>query len=142
MYLLDTNVLLALVRGGRLGEYVKNEYRLLSQSFKPLISVISIGEILKLTKRFGWGDPKIATLQNLLDNLVKLGINRPQILEAYAEIAYVCEKLGNTKPQNDYWIAATAKASGATLLTTDKHFDDLHQRFIERIWIDETRCKE
>ena len=142
MYLLDTNILVALVRAGRLGEYVENKYRLLSQSFKPLISAISVGEILKLTKRFGWGDAKIATLQTLLDSLVKIGINRPQILEAYAEIAYSCEKSGNIKPHNDYWIAATAKASGATLLTTDKHFDDLHKEFIDRIWIDETLGKE
>ena len=36
----------------------------------------------------------------------------------------------------DRWIAATAKAADATLLTTDKDFDPLHPRYVERIWID------
>lgn len=38
--------------------------------------------------------------------------------------------------KNDLWIAATAAAMGATLLTTDRDFDRLAPRFLSRIWID------
>lgn len=38
--------------------------------------------------------------------------------------------------QNDMWIAATAKATGATLLTTDRDFDHLQGEHIRRVWLD------
>ena len=37
---------------------------------------------------------------------------------------------------NDVWIAATAAAAGAYLLTTDKDFDHLHPTYVQREWID------
>ena len=40
--------------------------------------------------------------------------------------------------KNDLWIAATAMATGATLLTTDKDFDHLDPTFLTRDWIDPT----
>jgi len=38
--------------------------------------------------------------------------------------------------QNDLWIAAAAKATGATLLTTDRDFDHLDPTQLQRIHID------
>jgi len=38
--------------------------------------------------------------------------------------------------KNDVRIAATARVSGATLLTTDLDFDHLQGTCIDRIWID------
>lgn len=40
--------------------------------------------------------------------------------------------------KNDVWIAAVAKASGMTLLTTDADFDHLHPAHLVRIRIDES----
>ncbi len=40
--------------------------------------------------------------------------------------------------KNDLWIAATANATGALLLTTDKDFDHLDGAFLNRVWIDPT----
>jgi predicted nucleic acid-binding protein len=136
-YLLDTSILVALVRGGKLGRYAENTYGLGKEPFKPLISVVTVGESLKLVREFGWGQVKIDRLWNLLQHCVWVDINNREVLEAYAEIAHDCERNGKKKPQNDYWIAATARVTGATLLTTDKHFDDLHGKYLQRIWIDE-----
>lgn len=36
---------------------------------------------------------------------------------------------------NDLWIAATAKVTGALLLTTDKDFDHLYPVHLQRDWI-------
>jgi len=141
LYLLDTNILVALIRAGPVGQYVETTYALTTQPFRPLVSVVSVGETLKLTKRLGWSDVKISRMQELLQNLVRVDIGHPQVLEAYAEIACHCEQSHSTKPQNDYWIAATANVTGALLLTTDKHFDSLQGKFVERIWIDEEAIK-
>lgn len=40
--------------------------------------------------------------------------------------------------KNDLWLAATAHATGATLMTTDKDFDSISPIFIERILIEPT----
>jgi len=137
-YLLDTNILVVLVRAGELGEYVDETYRLTAQPFRPLISIVTVGEALKLVKRFTWGSDRIDALQRHLRQLTWVDISRDEILDAYAEIAHWSESNGKSKPQNDYWIAATAKATAATVLTTDRHFDDYDPRFLRRIWIDES----
>ena len=38
--------------------------------------------------------------------------------------------------QNDLWIAATAAAPGAVLMTTDTDFDHLDPQFLTRVRID------
>jgi tRNA(fMet)-specific endonuclease VapC len=45
--------------------------------------------------------------------------------------------------ENDLWIAATAAASDAILVTTDKDFDHLHENgHLRRIWVNPaTRSK-
>lgn len=139
LYLLDTNILVALVRAGPLGQYVDRTYRLTDQPFRPLISVVTVGEVLKLVKDYGWQQTKVERLRKLLGQLNWVDISRDEILDGYAEIAHWSERGGKSKPQNDYWIAATAKVAAATLLTTDKHFDDYHPDFIQRIWVDESR---
>lgn len=140
-YLLDTNVLVALIRAGKLGKHIEQAYQLSAQPFKPLISVVTIGEMMKLAKDFMWGEKKVAQLQGLLAKLVCVDINRSEILDAYAEISHITEKEVGKKPQNDYWIAATAKVTGAVLLTTDADFDHLHEKYIRRIFIDEGQGK-
>jgi predicted nucleic acid-binding protein len=41
-----------------------------------------------------------------------------------------------TRSRNDLWIAAAAKAAGATLLTTDKDFDHLLGALLDGVYID------
>jgi predicted nucleic acid-binding protein len=49
---------------------------------------------------------------------------------------FYLQKSGKSIEQNDMWIAATATASGAHLLTTDKDFDPLYPAYLDRTWID------
>ncbi|MBL7133464.1 MAG: type II toxin-antitoxin system VapC family toxin [Phycisphaerae bacterium] len=139
-YLLDTNILLAYIRAGKLGEQIERTYKLSASPYKPLISVVTVGEILAVARKFGWGDEKILTMNGLLKELIRLDINDAQVLEAYAEpdeFARTHQTIG----KNDVWIAATARVTGATLLTTDRHFDQFHPKYIKRIWIDEAVAK-
>lgn len=139
LYLLDTNVLVALIRAGPLGKAIDERFSLRQAKFKPLLCVVSVGELLSLARQFGWAAKKLADLQALLGNLITVDINAPETLAAYAEIDQLSRAAGRTMSKNDLWIAAVARVTGATLLTTDKDYDHLaaNPPVISRILIDE-----
>ena len=56
-------------------------------------------------------------------------------LESYALIDTYSHRVGISIGKNDLWIAASAHTTGATLVTTDKDFDHLHGKFLQRLWI-------
>ncbi len=129
LYLLDTNVVLALVRGGPLGQYIDVTYGLRKAKRRPTISVVTHGEVRVLARRNNWGDDKCAALQRALDALVTVDVNITEVIDAYVEIDIYSQLHpdgARNMGKNDLWIAACAMASGATLLTTDKDFDHLH----------------
>ena len=136
-YLLDTNILVAFIRKGQLGEYVERTYHLRAPGIRPTICVVSIGEILSLAKQFEWQEEKVATMAGLLKEFVWVDIRPPEICEAYAEIDYFSKTSNITMGKNDIWIAAASKVTASALLTADRDFDHLADSHINRIWIDE-----
>jgi tRNA(fMet)-specific endonuclease VapC len=44
------------------------------------------------------------------------------VVHAYAELRVALKKQGRPVPENDIWIAATAKALDAVVITADAHF--------------------
>ncbi|HWZ45395.1 MAG TPA: PIN domain-containing protein [Candidatus Saccharimonadales bacterium] len=69
----------------------------------------------------------------MLDSLVTVDLNANEILKAYVEIDALNQKVHKGARQlsnNDMWIAATAKASNASLLTTDQDFLHLHPHYL------------
>ncbi len=135
-YLLDTNVLVALIRGKEMGKRIDAQYNLRAELRRCMISVVSVGEMYALAAKLGWGQKKRDTLQSLLDELVWVDVNHPEVLQSYGEIDHDSDRLGRRMSKNDVWIAATAKASGATLLTMDTDFDHLHGTHIRCVRID------
>jgi predicted nucleic acid-binding protein len=139
LLLLDTNVLVHLVRGDDVGIRIADQYKLRERVEKPLISIITVGEMKALTMKLGWGEKKREILDKLLQELVIVHLNQGNIIEKYSEIDYYSEKM--VKPahpmgQNDMWIAATASALDAYLLTTDNDFDHLVPDYLNRIKIE------
>jgi len=64
-------------------------------------------------------------------------VNREPVLQAYARLDARLHAVGRRMgQQNDLWIAATAVATNATLLTTDLDFDVLHPSDSQREWVD------
>jgi predicted nucleic acid-binding protein len=129
LYLFDTTVLLALIRGRDLGRYINHTFALADVMNKPLISIVSHGEIWAMAERNGWGDKKRQALSEMLSDLVTLDLNDRSIIEAYVEV----DKKNLSHPKgarvlsdNDKWIAATARAASAVLLTTDQDFIHLN----------------
>jgi tRNA(fMet)-specific endonuclease VapC len=135
-YLLDTNILVSLIRGNALGVYIDSTYSLRSTLARCTISVVTVGEMLSLTRQFGWGTGKVNALKAILDELVWVDINTDDVLDAYAEVDHYSDTVGRSMGKNDAWIAATAKVTKVTLLTSDKDFDHLHGTHVSRIWID------
>ncbi len=139
LYLLDTNVVLALVRGRALGAFIDARFRLSAARRRPAISVVTHGEVRVLAGRNGWGEAKLAVLQGALDALVTVDVNVAEVIDAYVEIDIFSQQMpggARNMGKNDLWIAACAKASGATLLTTDRDFDHLDPDLLTVVYID------
>ncbi|HEX2080785.1 MAG TPA: type II toxin-antitoxin system VapC family toxin [Longimicrobium sp.] len=135
--LLDTSIVIHLARGGVAAQRLESRFGLQSRPFTPLTSIVTVGEILAFARRNGWGARRLEALRQLAGNLVVIDINREPILNAYAELDTHLKRSGTPMgQQNDVWIAATASATGAVLLTTDRDFDVLHPSHIQREWID------
>jgi tRNA(fMet)-specific endonuclease VapC len=134
--LLDTTVLIHLIRGSPLGSWIEARFGLRERTQTPLISIVTEGEMLAFAKKRKWGEKKIDQLEALLRELVVVDISSQDVLRAYAEIDFLLEKAGHPIGQNDLWIAATAMKAEAHLLTTDRDFDPLHPGYLQRTWID------
>ena len=72
----------------------------------------------------------------MIAELVVVDVGRPAVIETYAAMRAFMVKNGHGIGDNDVWIAATAAAADATLLTADRDFDPLDGRFLRRIYFD------
>ena len=128
LFLLDTNIVLTLVRGNTLATHIDTTYGLRHSKVRPIVCVVTHGEVRVLAKRNGWGQKKLDALQDALDNLVTVNINHPDVLDAYVDIDIYSQNDpagARNMGKNDLWIAACARAGGAELITTDKDFPHL-----------------
>ena len=125
VYLLDTNVVLQLLRGKGLGTYLASTFGLLDTVNRPLVSVVTHGELWLIADRNNWGTEKRAALQSALDNLVTIDLNDRAVLQAYVEVQRFSRLVARELKANDAWIVACAKAADAMLLTTDGDFKHL-----------------
>lgn len=138
LYILDTNILLALVRGQALGQRIDEAYALSSATTRPIISIVTEAELRTLARVHSWGEQKLRTVSHLLENVTKVPVHVPEVMAAYVEIELVSRahpRGARTLGKNDVWIAATARATGAVLMTTDADFDHLNPDVIRVIRI-------
>lgn len=120
---LDTNALIHWVRQNATGKHILNTYKLHQRTDRPLVPSIVEGEIRGLAKVWKWGDKKIRLLDDILAELVRVDAGLHDIVLAYADLFEADNSGGHNTGQNDLWIAATAKAAGAVLLTCDTDFN-------------------
>lgn len=126
LILLDTNILVHVLRGKVAGAWLRERYALDSPtSERPLVSIITLGELLALATKWNWAAKRRAAILDLEKNFVVVDIRNREVLARYAELGVHWERQGRRMEQNDLWIAATAKAADATLLTTDGDFRKL-----------------
>ncbi len=138
-YVLDTNILLALIRGKDLGESIDSAYGLRANLQRHVVSIASQAELLVLADRRKWAAAKRDAVNFMFQNLVVLPIDGQALLDAYVEVAradMAWQEGSRNMGKNDIWIAATAVSSGLPLLTTDKDFSFLNGNLIQVLWID------
>jgi predicted nucleic acid-binding protein len=131
-YLLDTNILVRLVRRDELGQEIIARYDLYMTEAQPAYCVVTEGEIRSLSYQWKWGTAKIDAMRFALDYFVRLPIESAAVIEAYARIDSYCKARGITMGKNDLWISAVAHVTGFTLLTADHDFDALYPVFLTR----------
>ena len=154
-FLLDTSILLGFVREAPWALQVRTKFDLGDEETMVFTSIICQGELLALAEKNGWGESKRTKLEAVLAGFPMLDISRKSILSAYALIDAwthgkpVTSSVQTPPPkpavsmtQNDLWIAATAHASRATLLSTDKDFDHLNDVWISFVYVDQNTHPE
>lgn len=148
-FLLDTGMLLGLTRKAPWARRTLDRVHLDDQETATFTSVICHGELLALAEKNGWGERRRTELASTLAKVPTLDINKQAILNAYALIDAWTHGKSVTTPhnvsppepaismgKNDIWIAATAHASKATLLSTDKDFDHLDSVWLKHLYVD------
>ncbi|MGD9494887.1 MAG: type II toxin-antitoxin system VapC family toxin [Armatimonadota bacterium] len=132
--LLDTGVLVHLLRpSDPIAQWIESSCALSTRSETPLLATVVEAEVLAIARYNKWGERRLQQLRKLLDELVRVEMDRPQIIDAYAELYCVARSQGQAihdPNQNDLWIAATARATDSVLLTQDPDFDFLHPAYI------------
>ena len=146
-YLLDTNILFGYTKGANWAKVVHDDHHLGDSNVMAFTSSICHGELLLIAERNKWGKDKKDQLKNILNGITIIDINIESILNAYAMIGawtqghdVTTQKSPPPKPampmgQNDLWIAATAHASNATLLSTDPDFIHLNNAWIKHVHV-------
>ena len=127
-YLLDTSVMLLLIRGGEIGRTIDQRFGLSTAARRPFVSIVTHAELQVLARRNGWGPAKMQALAAALANAVTIDVRGGSLLEAYVAVELASRQhqpSARTMSHNDVWIAATAKVARATLLTTDRDFTHL-----------------
>jgi tRNA(fMet)-specific endonuclease VapC len=119
---LDTNTLVHWVRQDSTGRHILRQYQLQDRVDRPLFSSVVEGEIRGLAKCWNWGANKLKRLDDILSELVRVDAGLREVVLAYADLYAEDQSGGHNTGENDLWIAATAKATGAILLTCDADF--------------------
>jgi tRNA(fMet)-specific endonuclease VapC len=151
-FLLDTNILVHLVRQTPSLYPVLDALQISRVDNQIFISIISVGEIMAFSKIHKWGFAKRQHLDHILGLFVVVPIvespeNATRMTDVYATIDAYSQGKYETKSlpkgmsarnmgKNDLWIAATAQILNATLLTTDKDFEHLNDVFLNVVTIE------
>ena len=143
-FLLDTSVVLTLLRGKELGTRIDAAYGLRASPLRPAVCIVTYGELLGLAhaNRSTLGAKADSDIHSLMAELTIINVDDADVMQAYAEVyAHLRNHPKGSRAnlgENDMWIAAAARASDSTLLTLDKHFDALDGAMIRRIYIEQT----
>jgi tRNA(fMet)-specific endonuclease VapC len=114
-YLLDTNVVIALLAGqGAVRENLANA----SEVFVPSIV---IGELCFGARKSARGAENLARIEEFAAANVVLACDT-QTARRYGEVKNALRLQGRPLPENDIWIAAVALQHNLILITGDRHF--------------------
>jgi tRNA(fMet)-specific endonuclease VapC len=113
--MLDTNVIIKYLSGDKFTK------QLIDNASSISISVIVVGELHYGAQKSSRTESNMALFTDFLSNFMIVPIDE-NIAAAYGEVKNQLHKNGVNIPENDIWIAATAKSLNCNLITFDAHF--------------------
>jgi len=116
--LVDTNVIIRLLRAD------ERSIELFNQADSISIPVVVSGELFYGAENSTLKQENLNIFSDFISQyeVIEVDLN---IARTYGEIKAQLKKNGLTIPENDLWIAATAKARRYTLITFDSHFSKI-----------------
>jgi tRNA(fMet)-specific endonuclease VapC len=117
-YLLDTNIVIAIFAGDRA---VLDP---LAQSNDIFLPTIVLGELYYGARKSTLIDANISRIDELAASSALLGCDI-DTARHYGTIKNDLRAKGRPIPENDIWIAAVAQQHGLTLVSRDKHFNEV-----------------
>jgi tRNA(fMet)-specific endonuclease VapC len=117
-FLLDTNIVIEVFEGNT---EIADRLNKLSNFF---ISVVVLGELYIGVNRVVNKAKHLKKLNDFLEMCIVLPIDS-NIAKQYGETVAALYKKGKPLPINDIWIAATGLQHKLTLVTRDKHFNEI-----------------
>lgn len=151
-YVIDTNVLIHIIRNSTTWEYIDNSFQPFDSSQnQTFVSFVSVAEILSIAKQLGWGQEKMNKLSALFSDIEIVTVSNEandMLIQSYVEIdahsqgknPQIPLKKGESAKnmgKNDLWIAATAHSLQADLITTDKDFLHLDNVFFKVHYVEQ-----
>jgi tRNA(fMet)-specific endonuclease VapC len=124
IFLLDTNIFSDLMREDSL---VDARLKGCSVNDRVIICPIVRGEILFGIERLQAGKRRrrLHSMANLLFSKIPCEAIPESAGDHYSTIKLTCQQKGLSMGENDLWVAATALAYGATLVTRDPDFQSV-----------------
>ena len=112
---LDTNIIIALFEGDDL---VLSNLDHASEVFVP---AVALGELFFGAAKSGQPAENMAKVERFASGRAILACDL-DVSREYGQVKQRLRARGRPLPENDIWIAATAKHHGMTLVTRDSHF--------------------
>lgn len=119
-YLLDTNIVIALFAG----EPSVSEQ--LTVASYVAISVVVYGELLAGALRSARTEENVHRLKRFAREVPLLSCD-PETAHQFAVLSVILRRKGRPIPENDLWIAATARQYGLALVSRDRHFAEVDE---------------
>jgi len=116
--MLDTNVIIKYLAGD---EFAR---KLIDSATDISVPVIVVGELQYGAQKSSKTKSNLELFENFLSNFPIISVDE-KIAVKYGEIKEQLRKIGMNIPENDIWIAATAKSRKCRLLTYDAHFNSV-----------------
>jgi tRNA(fMet)-specific endonuclease VapC len=123
-FLLDTNIVIALLEGD--DTVLSN----LDHAPEVFISAVVVGELFFGAAKSGRQSENAATVERFAadNSIVPCDVD---VAREYGSLKQRLRQNGRPIPENDIWIAATAKRHGMVLVTRDRHFQEVEDLEIE-----------
>ena len=113
--MLDTNVIIKYLAGDKAAK------QLIENASEISVPVIVMGELQYGAQKSSRTESNLALFANFLSSFTIIPVDE-NIAAMYGEVKEQLRKKGINIPENDVWIAATAKSRQCRLLTYDAHF--------------------